>query len=190
MNCEQARELAALAASNDLTPEESRAFADHTAHCAECLAEADAFLSLNVQMTAMKKDSASDAVYSAVRARVMAEIQGNQRPGWFTAWPAFLAVAVCTVILMIALRPEARISTPPVEAKVAPPVEAPEIISGSSPGIPVRRPVRHIRKAVTTVDPTAPKEPLVVKMLTNDADVVIYWIADAKRSESEKEIIQ
>jgi hypothetical protein len=40
------------------------------------------------------------------------------------------------------------------------------------------------------VKASEPAEPLVVHMFTDDPDVVIYWIADARGSSSKKEIIQ
>jgi hypothetical protein len=49
---------------------------------------------------------------------------------------------------------------------------------------------RRIRRAVRHIVPREPEEPLVVHMFTNDPDVVIYWVADAKIKSSKKEIVQ
>ena len=183
MNCEQARELAALAASGDVTVAEQRALESHAAECAACRAEVVAFEALWGQLASMREESAPDHAYAAVRARVAAEIGDRQRRNWLAAWPAFAAVLACSVVLVVLLRPEAPVATQPAELPTRPVVAVVDV--------PAPTPsVRQTRRPVARVKAQAPGEPLVVRLLTNDPDVVIYWIADGKRRESEKEIIQ
>jgi len=183
VNCEQARELAALAASGDVTPVERRDLDAHAAGCAECLAEVCAFEALCGQLGSMREMTAPEPVYSAVRARVVAELGERRRSGWLAAWPAFVAVLACSLVLVVLLRPEAPVvSQPPVVAVANVPEQMP--VPESAPS------VREIHRPVARVKAQVPGEPLVVRLITNDPDVVIYWLADAKRGESKKEIMQ
>jgi len=185
MNCEQACEFIALAASGDVTADEQSAIVAHMADCAACRDEAAAFSAISGELAAMRNDAVPDYAFAAVRAHVASEIAGRKRPAWLSAWPAFAAVVACSVMLVILLSPAApgpdRLVLPEVPPVVAlvPSVESPAVVP----------PVRRIRK------PAPPKihkpaEPLVVKMLTDDPEVIIYWIADARREGQEKEIIQ
>jgi anti-sigma factor RsiW len=180
VNCEQARELAALAASGDVTPAEERALACHMAGCGECRAEAQEFEVLCGHLAAMREESAPEHVYAAVRARVLGEIGERHRSGWLAAWPAFAVVVACTVILAVVLHPEARVTNHQVHqpeavvAETAAPEEATAI--AASPAL------RRVRRAVKLAKSQEPVEPLVVHMFTDDPDVVIYWIADGRGS--------
>jgi hypothetical protein len=49
---------------------------------------------------------------------------------------------------------------------------------------------RRIRRAVKRIVPREPEAPIVVHMFTSDPDVVIYWVADTKVKNSNKEIVQ
>jgi hypothetical protein len=186
MNCEQARELAALAASGDLTPMELSTLESHTADCSECGAEAAAFEELCGQLSAMRED-APGHVYSAVRARVAAEILDRNRSRWFAMWPVFAAVVTCALVLAIVLlrreSPQVERPSPPASVEVAAAQIAP-------PDVFAPWPKRRVRRTAARVATPVPDEPLVVHMFTDDPDVVIYWIADARGKRSEKEIIQ
>ncbi len=187
MNCEQARDLAALAASGDVTVAEGRALASHLAGCGECRAEAQAFQALCGQLVAMREESAPDAAYAAVRARVLAEVR-ERRLGWAILSPAFAAVVACTVVLVVALRPEKTVVTPPAPQPAA--VVADAAVHEETPQIAALPSVRKLRRAVPRAKSQEAIEPLVVHMFTDDPDVVIYWIADGRKSTADKEIIQ
>jgi hypothetical protein len=59
---------------------------------------------------------------------------------------------------------------------------APEMVK------PVERGPRHIPRL--PVNASALPEPLVVRMFTDDPDVVIYWIADTRVNKRGKEVTQ
>jgi len=190
VNCEQASELAALAASGDVTPAEQRALVSHMAGCGECRAEAQAFEALCGQLAVMREESAPEPVYAAVRARVLGEI-GERRVGWAMLSPAFAVVVACTVILAVLLHPKAAVRTQPVDkpAAVMADADIPDIPE-AVPAIAAPSLVRKIRHAVAQSKAQEAVEPLVVHWFTDDPDVVIYWIADGRSSKAEKEIIQ
>lgn len=188
MNCEQARDLAALAASGDLMPGEREALDAHNAVCGECCAAANAFAELCGQLAAMREESAPGHVYTAVRSRVVAEIGERRRPGWAAAWGAFAAVVACSVVLVVTIHHEALVVNQPVQQPAAAvavaniPDDAPIMTPPSQP--------RRARKPVARAAAQESNDPLVVHMFTDDPDVVIYWIADARGNRAQKEIIQ
>ncbi len=185
MTCERACELSALAASGEITTAEQHLLAAHTVSCNQCRAEVEAFESLRSQLTTLREDSAPDYVYSAVRARVAAEIASRHRPAWIAAWASLAAAVVCALVVIVEFHPQAPVTVPddkqiPVHVVQAGP---------STADAPV--PVRHVRrKSVVSLTPE-PAEPLVIRMLTDDPDVVMYWIADAAPEKKfTKEMIQ
>ncbi len=187
MNCEQARELAALAASGDVTTEEERLLASHMDGCGECRAEAQAFEALRDRLAGMRLQALPDSAYTAVRARVLGKI-GERRVGWAILSPAFAVVVACTVILAIVLDPEKPIVTAPARQPAA--LVAAGGIRDITPVIAAPEPARRIRRAARRAKAQDAVEPLVVHFFTDDPDVVIYWIADGRGSTAEKEIIQ
>lgn len=107
--------------------------------------------------------------YAAVRARAMERVAEGRR----RVWPLWIAAATAAagVASMLFLRTTPP-ATPPVAAAIpvaASPAPAPV------PPLPIVR-VRHRRHP----KPALPGEPLQIKMLTDDPDVVIYWIVDKK----------
>jgi len=187
VNCEKARGLAVLSASGDLTPMEQSALESHTAGCAGCRADTDAFAALCGQLAAMRDVSAPEHVYCAVRARVAAEIYDRDRWRWFAMWPAFAAVVTCGLVLIIVqLRRESMVVKQlPAPARVEIAAVDPEPPAAFAPP-----PKHRVRKAAARIAAPVSDEPLVVHMFTDDPDVVIYWIADARGKRSEREIVQ
>jgi hypothetical protein len=187
MNCEQARNLAALAASGDVTPEEQNALELHNAGCAGCSSEVNAFAELCGQLSSMRDESAPDHIYAAIRARVTAGINDRRRPRWVAASGAFAAALACSVVLVVALRHDVPVVVQPVPH---PATEAVASVSDEAPAVTQPPPVRRVYKPAVRALAKGSVDPLVVQMFTQDPDVVIYWIADAKGTRARKEIIQ
>jgi hypothetical protein len=131
-------------------------------------------------------DPLPDAQFAAVRARVLAEI-ARPRParriwGWKLVRPWNLA-AICTaaaLVWILLVRPE---HGPPHR-----PVSQPARTLASAAPLPGAAPTRlprpHRVRRHTSGPPVqraglkpAPAEPLVVKLVTDDPNVVIYWIS-------------
>jgi hypothetical protein len=185
MTCEQARELAALAVSGDVTAAERRSLDLHNSGCQRCRAEAEGFDDLLAQLGAMREEDLPESAAAAVRARVLAEIPTHHRPGWLAAWPAFAAVVVGSLVLVVLLRPGAPVLHPGPQQPATAPVQTTqtEIASAAPAPAPEAAPAKPHR--VRHSAPNEPAEPTVVHMFTSDPDVVIYWIADSGRKSSE-----
>jgi hypothetical protein len=110
----------------------------------------------------LREEEVDDAVLAAVRRRVMAEV-GRRRPFWL--WGYALAAGLAVVVLAIGLWPRPAVPPPPV---------APVL----------RLPAPEVAKSPLPPPAPRPSEPLLVKMFTDDPDVVIYWIIDRKNGES------
>jgi hypothetical protein len=94
--------------------------------------------------------------------------------GFSRRWAA-VAAAAALALLAIALPWHRKAAVaPPLSppAVAATPVPAPEVMAVT----PIRKPRRKVAKP----KPPQPEETLMVKMLTPDPDVVIYWIVEPK----------
>lgn len=182
MNCSDWEERIALHAGGDLPPAEAAEVERHLRECAGCQVLASGLKQSLALLKEAHDEPLAPAHFSAVRARVVAELEQKRRPLWAWAWSLGLAAAVVALLMMLALRPGrtpvvtrsnrsltfAALSSPAVREPVVPP-----------------RPHRRVaRRVVRPKVPEAPNpEPLIVKLQTDDPNVVIYWIADRKRGE-------
>jgi hypothetical protein len=101
---------------------------------------------------------------------------------WRRAWGYGLAAIAVALLAMVAPRtwrktPERRA---PIVAVTHPPVIA--VSEPVIPPAPRRRVARRVVRPPSVPDSPAP-EPLMVKLQTDDPNVVIYWIADRKKGE-------
>jgi hypothetical protein len=114
------------------------------------------------------------AHFAAVRARVLAEIERGRGPRWGLAWGFALALAAAVLLVAVWTRPPQSLVLPMPPAPVAPPmaqvVRAPAAVQA-----PRRKQPRQVM-----VKADRPAEPMVVKLLTDDPDVIIYWITGTK----------
>ncbi|MBZ5626569.1 MAG: hypothetical protein LAQ69_48990, partial [Acidobacteriia bacterium] len=124
------------------------------------------------------------AHFAAVRARVLAELERQRRPFWRRGWVFGLAaVAVALLVMMLAIRPgPAPTARPPMVATEHPPVPPEPLATGTQPDegvspiqsvLPASPP--HKRRARPKMETG---EPVLIRVVQDNPDVVIYWIAD------------
>jgi hypothetical protein len=109
-----------------------------------------------------------------VRAEVL-EAVARRHPA--SAWPRYaMAAGVAFVLLagwLWSMRPVARLEVRPIAAVVsAPPMNTTVRVAQQ------RVQMVHARRARPRVAPAFKSEPLVVKMITDDPQIVIYWLVD------------
>ena len=106
------------------------------------------------------------AHFTAVRVRVMAELERSARPWRRLAWISGVGVAAA-LLLLLALWPARAVPEAPRMLASIPP--APEVVKAAPA---VRRPSGRQWRTLRG------RAPLTVKLQTTDPNIVIYWIAD------------
>jgi hypothetical protein len=105
------------------------------------------------------------AHYTAVRARVLGEIERQRSPWRRLAWLSGVGAVAAAVLLL--LLPAYRPALPPLPGVAVPGVGAGGLVAS----VPVRvQPVAQAKRVK--------REPLTIKLQTSDPNIVIYWIAD------------
>ena len=125
---------------------------------------------------AMRELTIPPAAFAAVRQRVLSEIQAKKRlkNAWW-GWSA-VAAAASVAILCVSYFP----SNPPRPAALIGKKDPPKI---EWTVVPVGHRVRHKSsgRSLAQARPVRKTEPLaVVKMLTDDPNVIIIWLVDQK----------
>lgn len=190
MSCVEWEERIALYAGGDLAAAEEQAVERHVAECAGC----QVLLSGLRESLALVREAHSEPVgeahFAAVRARVLAELERGPARRWRWAWITALAAAALVLVALwqpAAKKSVARVAPRGAEPAVRSDASAPAIrASAAAPAIRQARTPSQVRttrpggrpRTRGSAAPTA--EPVVVKLLTDDPDVVIYWITDTK----------
>ena len=181
MNCRDWEERIVLHAGGDLPSAEAAEVERHLRECAGCQMLASGLKQSLALLKEAHDEPLAPVHFSTVRARVMAELEQKRRPLWAWAWSFGLAAAVVALLVMLAQRPG---RTPERRAPVVA-VNHPPVVVARWPVVPPPPPhPRVARRVARPIMPDTPNpEPLIVKLQTDDPNVVIYWIADRKRGE-------
>ena len=175
MNCVVWEERVALYAGGDLPAAEAVAVEQHVADCAEC----QGLMSGLRQSLQLLREGHAEPIeqphFAAVRARVISQLESESRPWWRYGWAFALTAAAMALFLWFRPQPIEQLALTPLPAP-----SAPAVAKVPPAPIPVRRP--GIKRPVHTVaaKPETPAEPVKVKLLTDDPNVIIYWITDTK----------
>jgi hypothetical protein len=182
MNCVEWEERIALYTGGELAGEDAAEVERHVGQCPGCQVFASGMRQSLEFLTSAHQDVPDPAHFAAVRARVLSDIRGR---GHRFVWSVIAAVAAAVAILLVVLRPHPvrKVDTPqPVVAHAPapqpPPVERAELVKH-------RRKSMRRRAVVVAKAPPRHEEakPLVVKLVTDDPNVVIYWISENPRGE-------
>ena len=178
MNCSDWEERIALSASGDLSPALEAEVKQHLAECAGCREFAREMEDSLKLLRSAHEEPIAAGHYAAVRARVLARLERGRSPWRRWVWAAGLAAGLALAGVFVAMRPQEK---PKVLVAAVLRLEAPAVpLQQAEPVAP--RAAEQRRRPRRTVEPAPPQpvEPLVVKLITNDPDVIIYWIADRK----------
>ena len=179
MNCVDWEERIALYAGGDLAPAEAPAVEGHVAECAGCQLLLSGLRESMGLLREAHADPVEEAHLAAVRARVLSELERGANRRWRLGW--VYAMAVAAMVLLMAVWPR---SSKRVAVTVPPaPVVAVAQVPRAEPLLPDPQRYGVVEfdekfKAVSVAE--KPAEPLVVKLLTDDPNVIIYWITDSK----------
>jgi hypothetical protein len=163
MNCPEFERLAAVAAEDEIER-----------HIAGC----DACGMLSEGLRSLREDAVPDAAYAAVRARVLDRVRGERRI-WWRWWLGAAAAACALLVVSLSWRTVTSVAPLPRVAVMAPP--APQVQVPVKPPLHRARPRHRVQAAVATAKPAIdPAEPLLIKLMTDDPDIVIYWIVEKR----------
>ena len=176
MSCHKFEPLIALYIEDDLAQAEAQAVESHLAACEPCRKFAAGMRESQAALKALRAEFVDDAVLLQVRTEVLSAASHRQR---VVAWPRY-AIAAGLVLALLAgwiwqMRPMARLESRPIAANVfAPPLPVAVPAPQARTHTRLARVARHRPRAA----PMFKSEPLVVKMITDDPQVVIYWLVD------------
>jgi anti-sigma factor RsiW len=181
----------ALYLEGDLSPAKARNVEAHLAVCAACRDLAADLRDSQALLKSLRQDTVSSVALASVRARVVAEISTRtvRRPWWRWVYAAAGAafVAAVGVALVLDMGNDVAQTVKPETARSAEPASlvreiptVPFAATAVSKPKKVQVKVRQPRpEAIAEAEiPADPPKPLVVKLLTDDPNIVIYWLVD------------
>ena len=166
MNCADWEVRVALHAGGDLTGAKALEVEQHLGECSACQLLWSGVRESLAALQAAHEELPEATHFTAVRGRVMAELERTARPWRRIAWISGVT-ALATLVLLLAFWPARAVPDAPRMLARIPP--APDVVRAS----PQIRPV--VRQAVAHAPRRAP---LTIKLQTTDPNIVIYWIAD------------
>jgi len=175
MNCEKFELPIALYVEGDLTSVEACAVELHLAACESCREFAVEMRASQAALKMLRNEYVDASAFEQVRVNVLAARSRSWRS---VAWPRY-AIAAGIVIALLSgwlMRRQADHTVVGVQS-VHPILPAPP----SQPVIQPRQPkvlAARVRRRPRRQAPRFKSEPLVVKMITDDPQVVIYWLVD------------
>jgi len=166
MNCADWETRVTLHAGGDLAGADASLVERHLSECSACQLLWSGVRESLAELRAAHGDLPAPAHFTAVRGRVMAELERSAQPWRRLAWICGVA-AVTALLLMFVVWPSRVVPEAPRVLASIPP--APEVVK-ASPAVRtvVRQAVAHVPR----------KTPLTIKLQTADPNIVIYWIAD------------
>lgn len=199
MSCREWEEKIALFEGGDLAAGEAAEVERHLAECSGCREAAEAVgWSLDLIRQAGHEPIAP-AHFAAVRARVLAELEAEPRPAWRRAWVWGLAGAVVLLGVLVMPRPAGRTTGRSAPSALvarqaslpalSQPADQPKVYGPATPGrtavnrraaVPRRHAVSAQARTEEEGTPGGPPHQVLIKLLTDDPDVIIYWIADVE----------
>jgi hypothetical protein len=162
MNCDRFESMIALDVEGDLPVRQVIRLAQHLEICVGCRQFAEEMRESQAWWKSLKLEAPPESVVAEVR---------WPKPGRTIPWP-FLrwAPLAVTAGLFLAMLADVVLRRP----DLAPPKLEIATVNAIPPTVPVARVIAPVRKR-----PRAPKpEPFLVKLVTDDPEVVIYWLVD------------
>ena len=182
MSCAKFESDIALYAGGDLPPERIARVEAHLAECTHCRALAQDLRAEQALLSELREDPLEDAMVAQVRQRVLAEVSHTAWRAGFSprgALAPLLAPAAALVLAAVLVWPRHHRTVAPRIAAASRAAQAeagrgPAAAHGAAPLI--RRVRHHLHRA-----PAAqPGPPLLVQFVTDDPNIVIYWLIDQK----------
>jgi len=176
MSCSKWQCDIALYAGDDLPAKRLARTVAHLEACAECRALADDLRAGRMLLGELRDESLEEAMSAHVRRRVMGRLvakEGGPARRYWT-W-ALAAIALVAVLVALPWRTEKRV----IRVRVAVPQRT---VVTPAAVVNVPRPIarRHHHPPARHAAPSKSGEPLLVQLVSDDPNIVIYWLVDPK----------
>jgi anti-sigma factor RsiW len=197
MKCRYSENDIALFLEQDIALPQGREIEKHLAICDACREFADELRESQSVFKSLRQDMVSAGALVSVRTKVLAEVGARRVRPALGRWIYALAGASFVAVMAIGVAQYEHVRKP-----VAPPVQqivkSDALPRASQAAVPltratltagVRKPKARARVSVPLTGPqeaahaeisTEPPKQLVVKLLTDDPNIVIYWLVDEK----------
>jgi hypothetical protein len=146
---------------------------EHLAVCADCRELLGDFRASQAAVKELGSEAVDAALLTAVRAGVLARIDDRRRAVW--PWVAAATAALAAALALLAVLTPAR--RPVTERRPVAMAQAPPRAQ-EPPNPPAAGHRPAVRRARRLPSAKRPAPPLVVKMYTDDPDIVIIWLVD------------
>src|SRR5271157_1839668 len=168
MNCRDWEERVALHAGGDLPPAEAAEVERHLRECGGCQVLASGLKQSLALLREAHDEPLAAAHFSALRARVVAELENRRRRGAHWArrrtWSYGLAALAVALLVVLALRPGRTPVAVRSNRSLTVAAQSPPIVAVHKPATP---PHRRVARRVVRANAPDP-EPLIVKLQTDD----------------------
>lgn len=172
MKCAGWEERIALAVEGDLPAREAAGVERHLAGCEGCREFEAALRKSQAVLKEFGNEAVDAAVLDRIRDRVMAQVAAQpRRKVWPWLWVPVPAFAALLAVVMLWPRNLPEIPPPPVPVASIPAAPPAPVIRWPRPAV--------VHVAARPKVPAAPP-PLLMKIVTDDPNVVIYWIVEGK----------
>lgn len=187
MKCPDFEKLIALDLEGDLPERKSKIVAEHLKACRPCREFKEKLKASQTLVKSLAQESVDDGVLQEVRQRVLKSLPTRERQG-FSGWRYALGAGVTAVMVLAAIalwRPSndrvADLTRATPKQTATEPVEqqTPTLASRSPVGAMKGKSILRSRKYLSS-SLTASERPqqLTIKLVTDDSNVVIYWLVD------------
>jgi len=182
MNCSKFETDIALYAGGDLPPGSIARVETHLAECADCRVLAEDLRDEQALLSELRDDPLEDAMVAQVRQRVLAELKHKAWRAGFSprgALAPLLAIAAALLLAAVLLWPRHHSGAAHRLAAVshAAQAEAGRVPAAAHGAAPLIRKVRHHLHRPPAAQPGPP---LLVQFVTDDPNIVVYWLIDQK----------
>jgi hypothetical protein len=189
MKCKYPESELALYAGNDLAQSKMDAISAHLQLCEPCRLIVEDLRETQSAFQSIRQDTVSASALALLRTSLLEQVAArNARRPW-TRWVYGLAGAGLAAVAVLGLLSFFPGRNVPVQTSAvyapARPMESPLTVETvhsiqSTVSVPRVKRVRHSRQRHVASDEASSKPPqeIVVKLLTDDPNIIIYWLVD------------
>jgi len=195
MSCSDFEQLIALYVEEDLSVVERGRVEVHLKKCSACWDLAEDLKESQTVFKSIRQDIPDATALSALRERVLSEVSGIESMTWFerflfgslrrkAALAGIALVLVGSGAMWLARSLQVAPAKPPIVVAVnpVPPVVVPAPVFGEPQPSPAPRPRTKLTLQPVPVPdlPAGERKQVAIKFLTDDPNVIIYWLVDEK----------